>query len=202
MVNKIGIEGYAVVVDALVKMIIVPLGIRYRERTKPCLDLHFGFYISFVIFLELRPFIVGVVRMITPSSAVDSGRLTRFAKITYKVFADSKFLLFKTENGSYLFKGKRQTEGCRPYHRAIPRIGTYILSVAHTEKPRQAYTLKLRIKSEFAYIFIRKSINNILGDAFTAGNVNNLDLSTIDSVSKKQNLKVRTLCVAVDSRFG
>ena len=128
MFNEIHIKCYAVVVDALVEMIVLPLGIGYWESRKPLLNGHLGFNVTLVVSLEIFPFIKGVTRIITGATAVCDSRFTRFTKITNKVLAGCQLLLLKTENESYLFKGKRQTESSRPHHRAKPRVRVNILT--------------------------------------------------------------------------
>ena len=108
MFNKVHIKRNAVIVDALVEMIVLPLGIGYRESGESALNLHLGFNISFVVSLEILPLIEFVSRIITGATAVCDSSLTRLAEITYKLLSRSQFLLLKTENRAYLFKGKRK----------------------------------------------------------------------------------------------
>jgi hypothetical protein len=84
------------------------------------LNGHFDFNIPFIIFLEEFPFFRCVRRHISCSSTVGFCGFTWNTEVTDEVFAFFEFLLLKTKNSTYTFKGEWQPHVGRPYHRAFP----------------------------------------------------------------------------------
>ena len=106
------------VIDQLVQHIVTPLRICHGELGETVLDGHLRLNITEVIRFEERPLFRGVCRIMSKRVAIP--RFGGGAEITDQVLALFELLLLQTQHCADTFQRKRQAEGRRPHHRAMP----------------------------------------------------------------------------------
>ena len=126
----------------------------------------------------------------------------RGAEIPNEVFAFFEFLLFEAQHSTDTFQGKRQTQCCRPDHRAVPGGRVKILSGRIAEEARQAHTLKLRIECPFGHSRICQCRTDIGRKRFSGSQIHDLHRCTVCGVAEEQHLKVLGFGIAVHAAFG
>ena len=99
LVNHGHIQHDAPVIDLLVKVVIGPFGLSYREFGELVLYGHFGFHILEVVGFEGFPLLWGIGRIMAKCTAVFG--FGRSAEVADEVFALFQLLLLQTKNSAH-----------------------------------------------------------------------------------------------------
>lgn len=133
--NKHRVYSNAAIIDLLIQVILLPYGFRNRKTHKLLLYLHFCFHIPLIVLLKQFPFVTGMLRAVSRAIAIRSLWLTRLAEVADQFLTLFQLLLFQTQNAAYALQGKRQAEGSRPNHSAMPAIWRKVCTCWHSQIP-------------------------------------------------------------------
>ena len=202
--NRLGDEGAvehdAPVIDLLVEGVVTPLRLRDWELGELLLNGHFRFHISKVVGFEQRPFLQRICRIMSNGRTVSC--FCRSAEIPDEVFAFFELLLFQTQHGTDAFQRKRQSEGRRPDHCAVPGGRVEILSGWVSKIAGQTHALELCIECPFGHGRVGQRRADISRNRFSGSQIHDLHRSTVCGVAEEQHLKIWGFGIAVHAAFG
>ena len=123
-------------------------------------------------------------RKVAGALTVGFCRRTGLTEIFDEFLVLGKLLLFKPQHGTDSLKGKRQTHRGSPNHGAAPGFRVEVIPGGIPQMPGQADAFKIGIESPFDNGIIRQRRNDLDGDLFTAGKVDQLNRATVNAVRK------------------
>ena len=126
----------------------------------------------------------------------------RSAEIPDEVFAFFELLLFQTQHGTDAFQRKRQTQRCRPDHRAVPGGRVEILSGWVSKIAGQTHTLELCIECPFGHGRVGQRRADIGRKRFSGSQIHDLHRCTVRRIAEKQDLKVRGFGITIHAALG
>ena len=202
--DRLGDEGAvehdAPVVDLLVEGVVTPLRLHDRELGERLLNGHFRFHIPKVVGFEKRPFLRRICRIMSNKRAVSC--FCWGAEIPNEVFAFFELLLFQTQHGTDAFQRKRQSQGRRPDHRAVPGGRGEILSGWVSKIAGQTHTLKLCVERPFGHGGVGQRRADIGRKRFSGSQIHDLHRCTVRRIAEKQDLKVRGFGITIHAALG
>ena len=124
------------------------------------------------------------------------------AEIPNEVFAFFELLLFQTQHGTDAFQRKRQSQGRRPDHRAVPGGRGEILSGWVSKIAGQTHTLKLCVERPFGHGGVGQRRADIGRKRFSGSQIHDLHRCTVRRIAEKQDLKVRGFGITIHAALG
>ena len=126
---------------------------------------------------------------------------TGLAEIFDEFLAFSQLLFFQSQHRTDAFQGKRQSHCGSPDHGAFPRVRSKVLSGGIAKIPGKTDAFKAGVERPLRNGIVLQGGENVCRNLLSAGQIDQLDGTTVRTIGEKQYFKYGRLHIAIYAGF-